>query len=111
MEYSVSEDNNVVVVKLEGQVLGGPSADKFKADVQSFIEQGKTNMVADLSGVSFMNSSGLGVLIQTLTTLRKEKGDLKLCSAQDRIKSLFKVSKLLSVFDYHDTVEQAVNSY
>lgn len=111
MEYSVSEDNNAVVIKLEGQILGGPSADKFKADVSSFVEQGKTNLVADLKGVSFMNSSGLGVLIQTLTTLRKEGGDLKLCSAQDRIKSLFKVSKLLSVFDYHETLDEAVNSF
>lgn len=111
MEYSVSENKDVVVIKLEGQVLGGPSADKFREKIKSLVEEGKTNMVADLSGVSFMNSSGLGVLIQTLTTLRKENGDIKLCSAQDRIKSLFKVSKLLSVFDYFETLDEAVDSY
>lgn len=111
MEYSILEKENCVVVALRGQILGGPSANEFRQKVSSLIEEGKTNLIGDLSEVSFMNSSGLGTMIATLTSLRKEGGDFKLCSAPDRIKSLLKVSKLFTVFDLHETLDEAIKSY
>lgn len=110
MEFSVLEKKNCVIIALKGQILGGPSADEFRSKISSLIEEGKTKVVGDLSEVSFMNSSGLGVLIASLTSLRREGGDLKLCSATERIKSLLKVSKLFTVFDHHDTLDEAVKA-
>jgi anti-sigma B factor antagonist len=58
-----------------------------------------------------MNSSGLGMLIGALTTVRNAGGNLKLARASDKIQSLLVVTKLVSVFEHHDTVEEALASY
>jgi len=79
MKYSLSEKYNTAILTLKGKAMGGPSATKFMDEIKSLIEQGKTNVIADLSKVSFMNSSGLGILITSLTSLRKAGADLKIC--------------------------------
>lgn len=111
MEYSVLEKKDCIVVALKGQIMGGPTSTEFRKKLSSLIEEGKINVIGDLSEVSFMNSSGLGVLIATLTSLRKEGGDFKLCSPTDRIKSLLKISKLFTVFDLYETLDEAIAAY
>lgn len=110
MEYSILEKENCVVVAFKGQLTGGPAAQKFRDEISKLAEKGKTKVVGDMDEVTFMNSSGLGTLIGTLTSLRKKGGDLKLCNAQDRIKSLLKVSKLFTVFDMHETLDEAIKA-
>ena len=58
-----------------------------------------------------MNSSGLGILIGGLTTMRNSGGDLKLANITDRIQSLLMITKLLTVFETFETVEEAVQSF
>ncbi|CAN5231814.1 STAS domain-containing protein [soil metagenome] len=106
MKYSMSEDGNIVVVKFEGKIMGAESAE-FHKDIKDMIAKGKTNFIGDLSGVSFLNSTGLGMFIAALTSLRKADGDFKLCSAPSKIESLFRVSKLFTIFNYYKTLEQA----
>lgn len=111
MNYSISEKYNTVVITLKGKVMGGPSASKYLEEIKSLIDQGKTNVVVDLSKVNFMNSSGLGVLITSLTSLRNAGGDLKICNASDRIESLLMVTKLITVFKHYKTLDEAVAAY
>ena len=58
-----------------------------------------------------MNSSGLGMLIGGLTTLRKAGGDLRIANASDKIESLLMVTKLITVFKHFRSVDEAVASY
>ena len=111
MKYSISEKYNVVILTFKGKVMGGPAVTDFKEELKELIDSGKTNLVADLSKVSFMNSSGLGALISALTTLRNAGGDMKLCGASDRIESLLVVTKLITVFDHHKSLDKAVEAY
>lgn len=111
MEYSILEKKNCVVIALKGNLMGGPAGAEFQKMVKDQIEKGETNLIGDLSEVDFMNSSGLGILIASLISLRKADGDFKLCSATDRIKSLLKVSKLFTVFDMYETLDEAVAAY
>jgi anti-sigma B factor antagonist len=111
MKYSVSEKYNTVVLTFKGKAMGGPSAKDFHDEIKGLIEKGKTNVVADLSKVSFMNSSGLGILISALTSLRNAGGDLKICGASDRIESLLIVTKLITVFDHHKKLDDAVEAF
>ncbi|MDZ7755042.1 STAS domain-containing protein [Rhodohalobacter sp.] len=111
MNYSISEKYNTVVVTLKGKVMGGPTATEYLEEIKSLIDQGKTNVVADLSKVNFMNSSGLGILITSLTSLRNAGGDLKICGASDRIESLLMVTKLITVFKHFRTLDEAVAAY
>lgn len=58
-----------------------------------------------------MNSSGLGIMIQGLTSMRNAVDDMKLCGATDQVQSLLIVTKLFSVFDNYKTQEKAINAF
>ena len=111
MNYSIEERYNCVIIEFRGKLMGGPDATDFNDDLHELIEDGKKEVIADLSNVSFMNSSGLGILIGGLTTMRNAGGDLRIAGANKRIESLLMVTKLITVFNHYRTVEEAVESY
>lgn len=111
MNYDIGEKFNCAVINLKGNVMGGPHAEQFRDDLHSLIDQGKTNVVVDLSKVKFINSSGLGILIGGLTTMRNAGGDLVICGADKKIRNLLMVTQLISVFDHYKTLDEAVESY
>ncbi len=111
MNYNVDERYNVVVITLKGNVMGGPDGQQLHDTLHQLNEEGKKNVVVDLGKVKFMNSSGLGMLISGLTTMRNAGGDLRLAAVADRIESLLIVTKLITVFKEYDTVDEAVESY
>lgn len=111
MNYSISENYGTVIITFKGNMMGGPDAATFHEKIKELAEKGKTNVIGDLSRVKFMNSSGLGIMIAALTTLRNSGGDLKICGASDRIESLLIVTKLITVFNHYPSLEEAVEAY
>lgn len=111
MSFKVTERYNSVVFEFRGNVMGGPDAVNLNKTLHQLIDEGKTNIVADLSKVGFMNSSGLGMLIGGLTTMRKAGGDLRIANATDKIESLLVVTKLITVFRHFKSVDEAVKSF
>jgi len=111
MRFSIDEKYNCVVIKFKGNVMGGPDTVKLNEKLHELIDEGKKNLVVDLSRVKFMNSSGLGVLIGALTTMRKAGGDLRIANATDKIESLLVITKLVTVFNHYKSLEEAVESY
>jgi anti-sigma B factor antagonist len=111
MNFNVAERYNCVVITFKGNVMGGPDAVSLNEKLHELIEKDQTNVVADLGKVKFMNSSGLGMLIGGLTTMRKAGGDLRLARPTDKIESLLVVTKLITVFKHFKSVDEAVESY
>jgi anti-sigma B factor antagonist len=111
MNYTINERYNCILIEFNGDLMGGPDASKFNEDLHDLIEKDQKEVVADLSNVKFMNSSGLGILIGGLTTMRNAGGDLRIAGADKRIESLLMVTKLLTVFNSYRTVDEAVQSY
>lgn len=111
MRYNINEQYDCVIIELKGKLMGGPDADTLRDELHNLIDEDKKNVIVDLSGVSFMNSSGIGILIGGLTTMRNAGGDLKICEAQENIESLLVVSKLITVFDHYETLEEAIEAY
>lgn len=111
MRLSDREINNVVILEPKGKIMGGPDASLLHDRLYELIENDKKKVVIDLGGVEWMNSTGLGILISSYTTLRNHQGELKLANVTDKIQSLLTITKLISVFEAHDSVEEAVNSF
>lgn len=111
MNYDVDERYNAVVITLKGNVMGGPDGAKMHDTLHELKDGGKKNVIVDLSKVKFMNSSGLGMLISAMTTMRNGGGDLRLANVADRIQSLLVITKLITVFKHYDSVEEAIESY
>lgn len=111
MKLTDREINNVVILEPKGKIMGGPDASLLHDKLYELIENDKKRIVIDLAGVEWMNSTGLGILISSYTTLRNHSGELKLANVTDKIQSLLTITKLVSVFDAHDSVDSAVKSF
>jgi anti-sigma B factor antagonist len=102
---------NAVILDLSGKLTGGPDAETFREVFKSLIDQGKKNIIVNLEKVSWINSTGLGILISGYTSVRRGGGDLVIMHASDRIESILYVTKLNLLFKSYETEETALASF
>lgn len=110
MAFTVSTtyDGSLAVLTCEGRiVLGGSSLDK---DVNGVLEQGARQIVVDLAGVNYIDSSGIGQLVSAYTMTRNSGGDLVLAALQKKVRDLLTITKLITVFRVFDSKDEAVAS-
>jgi anti-sigma B factor antagonist len=79
--------------------------------VRSLLEQGQKKLVLDLGRVSYVDSAGLGELVQAHATTKNKGGVLKLLGINKRLKDLLTITKLVTVFDTYDTESAALASF
>ena len=111
MKFKSKETKGITIIELTGNVMGGPDATSLNDQLHKLIDANKKKVVVDLEEVKFINSSGLGMLIGGLTTLRNSGGELKLARASKKIEELLKMTKLTTVFDIHKSVNEAVAAF
>ena len=97
MKTKTREQYGAVIIELKGNVMGGDDTKEFNDLLHKLLDEDKKNIVVDLAEVKFMNSSGLGMLIGGLTT--------------EKIESLLVITKLITIFESYDSVEEAVKSF
>lgn len=102
---------NAMVVSLSGEVDIVRSPD-LQASLQEAINRipGKGAVVVDLSGVTYMDSSGVATLVRGLQLSRKKGVGLVLCSLQDRVRSIFEIARLDTVFPMASTLDEALEA-
>ena len=104
--------DNVAIIGVTGDITLSKGGDVLLKDkVQSLLHQGYTNLLIDLSGVSYVDSAGLGELVQTYVTAKNRGGRLRLLNPTKRLKDLLVVTKLLTVFESFDNEAAAVASF
>ena len=111
MKLSDSERDGVAILEPKGKIMGGPDATLLHDKLHELIEKGQKKVIIDLAKVEWMNSTGLGILISSLTTLRNSQGELKLANVTDKIQSLLTITKLVTVFEAFDSVDDAIKSF
>ncbi len=111
MTFTTVEHGDVTVLKVEGNLMGGPDASALNSRLHELVEAGTRQVVIDLKGVAFMNSSGLGLLIGGASTMKNAGGGLRLANASEKIMALIKITKLESLFDNYASVDDAVASF
>ena len=100
--------DDVVVLTISGNLMGGDETKEVHEKVKSLLADGRKKFVIDLSKVKWLNSSGLGVLISCLTSVQNADGALKISGATEKVKSLFIMTKLITVFDAYPSVDEAI---
>ncbi|HEY6930660.1 MAG TPA: STAS domain-containing protein [Thermoanaerobaculia bacterium] len=111
MKLSTREDGRVTIMSVHGDLVIGEPEATFKKTVTRLLEEGKVNLLVDLSEVGFLDSSGLGALVRAMTNSQKEGGQTKLLNAGPQVRRLLEMTKLDSVFEIHDDLERAVSSF
>ena len=102
----------VVVVDVSGKVTLGDGGDAMLKDkMRSLVQQGHKKLLLNLGDVSYVDSAGLGEIVQSYATVNKNGGTLKLLNMTKRIKDLLSITKLLTVFDTFDSEAEAVTSF
>jgi anti-sigma B factor antagonist len=102
---------NVTVLDLSGKMRMEESGDLFCSTIHRLLEEGEREILLNLAGVTDIDSSGLGELIASSNTLRKNGGQVKLLHLTKRVRELMIISKLLTVFDVYDSETEALDSF
>jgi anti-sigma B factor antagonist len=112
MELEERTAGDVMIVAVKGDITLNKGGDAMLKDkVQSLLQQGHKQILVDLAGVSYVDSAGLGELVQAYATTKNRGGALKLVSVTKRLKDLLVVTKLLTVFDTFDDEASALASF
>ena len=102
---------SVTVLDLAGKLVLGDGDTLLKDKIHSLVFQDRKNIVLNLGGVSYVDSSGIGELVSSYTTTNNGGGQLKLLNLTKKIQDLLMITKLLTVFETHDNEGTAVDSF
>src|SRR5438093_8464225 len=102
--------DGIAVLDCGGRIVFGDESSLLRDTAKKMINENK-RIVLNLSGVSYIDSGGLGTLVSLFTTAQKAGGSIKLANLTDRVGDLLQVTKLLTVFEVYDSEEKALDSY
>lgn len=100
-----------MVIALYGELVDRDECRELTKQIELACEEGNAWIIFDLSDLRIMNSTGLNILIHSLTLARKSGGDCLICGVSDKVKKLFIITKLNTIFQVHDTEEDALIAY
>lgn len=109
-KIKVEEQIGGVVVHLKGDFIGGEETDELRDTLKKLAESPKNKIVVDMSKVTYLNSTALGVLISAHATVTKKGGIIVLCNLDKSIENLFVITKLSMVFPIYATLEDAIKN-
>ena len=111
MKSQIRDLGEVRVIELGGKITIGSGDVKIRELISSALEEGKTNILFDLGGVTAIDSSGIGEMVACYTTVTKRDGQLKLLNLSAKINDILQVTQLITVFDLFDNDQEALGSF
>ncbi|MFP4528415.1 MAG: STAS domain-containing protein [Candidatus Kapaibacterium sp.] len=109
IEY-IGEDRKVACISLGSDVLGGNDAMNFSSKLHELYDTPAKCLIVDLRNVRLINSSGLGMLVSGLSTLRKQNMAFMLADVPDKVLNLLKMTHLDKVFQIYPNAEEAIKN-
>lgn len=107
LTLSTRSQDGRTVVEVAGEI-DVYTAPKLREQLAELVDSGRYDIVVDMTGVEFLDSTGLGVLVGGLKRVRTHDGSLQLVCTQERILKIFRITGLTKVFPIHDSVDAAV---
>ncbi len=111
MSIQQKKQNGILVVTLEGSLLGSPEVMELNGIFQKIGKEKQTHVIVDFGKVSLINSSALTQLIQGVAILKNAGGKLKLASLSSKVKELLERTRTAAMFEMYDSVQEAKESF
>ena len=111
LNSSTRQVEGVSIVDLSGRITLGDASAVVRDVINDLLGKGNKRVLLNLGGVDYIDSSGIGLLVSSFTTVRSQGGELKLVNLSKRIGDLLKITKLYSLFDVKDDEAAAVASF
>ena len=111
LEITQREVNGVYVLALKGRLVLGDESNGLRTTVDKLLTSGATRMVVNLEHVDFVDSAGLGSLIEAHRKMKEKGGHLKLCHIGPRLKRALELARLLPMFETAETEAAALEGF
>ena len=108
---SRTTENGVEIIKLEGKITIGSGDQQHREVIAEALANGKTKILLDMSGVTTIDSSGIGELVGSYTTVTNRGGKLKLLHLPAKLNELLHVTQLITVFEVYESEAEALASF
>ena len=105
------QNGDVVLVDVGGKITLGDGSVAIREAVKKLVADGSKNIVLNLGDVTYIDSSGIGELVSSFTTVSGQGGQLKLLNLTKRVHDLLQITKLYTVFEIHDDEAKGVRSF
>jgi anti-sigma B factor antagonist len=103
--------DGVTVLQLSGKIVLGEGEVQIRDRIKDLLADGQRKILLNLADVSYIDSAGLGTLISSFATVKREQGELKLANLTNRVQDLLAITKLITVFDTYDSEAEALSSF
>lgn len=103
--------DGVTVVQINGRIELGEGSAAIRDVIRELLAKDRKKILLDLADVNYIDSSGLGSLVNALTSVRKEGGDLKLVNLTTKVNDLLQMTRLYTVFDVSNDEALAIKSF
>lgn len=112
-ELSIKERQagDVTVLDLDGKITIGEGSIALRSAVRRLVEENRKKILLNLAGVGYVDSSGIGELVSSYSSVSREGGQLKLLNLTQKIQDLLAITKLLTVFDVYEDESSAVSAF
>ncbi len=111
MSFKEEVHGDVYVLVVKGKLMGGTETSEIHDRIKQLAQVGVKKVILDLGQVKWMNSSGLGALMSSMTTMKSSGGDLRLSSVADKVESLLIITQLMKIFKTYSTMDEAIKSF
>jgi anti-sigma B factor antagonist len=111
MKASTRQVDGITIVDLSGRITLGEGSVVLRDTIRDVVAAGNKRILLNLGDVTYIDSSGIGELVSSFTSVRNQGGELKLLNLTKKVHDLLQITKLYTVFDIKDDEFTAVKSF
>ena len=111
MKIKRRERDEVTILDISGDITIGKGDVELRKEISELVYAERKKVLLNLRKVDFIDSSGIGEIVRSLTTIQKNGGILKLLHLESKVRDLFTITRLITVFDTFENEKEAVDSF
>lgn len=111
MKIEKRKKSGVVILDLKGKILTGDAITEIRVTINNLVKENETKVVLNFTDVPYLDSTGLGEIVRSFTSIKKIDGLVKILNLSSRVKDLMTITKLITVFECFEDEEKAINSF
>jgi anti-sigma B factor antagonist len=111
MKVKQRERDGVTILDISGDITIGKGDVTLRKEISELVHLERKKILLNLRKVDFIDSSGIGEIVRSLTTIQKNGGILKLLHLESKVRDLFTITRLITVFETFENEKEAVDSF
>lgn len=111
MKIGKRKKDDVLILDLEGKILIGEGIEDLREAINGAIKEKETKMLLNFASVPYLDSTGLGEVVRSYTSVKKEGGTVKIVNLTNKVHDLLSVTKLITVFETFEDEDKAIASF